>query len=307
MLRHLGYVATNYTIGASTARTCRLANATPERLRELIASNLAELERVFAFNAEQCIRLYRMSSQVIPFASHPKNTLDWRDEFAEPLARLKAMASESRLRVSMHPGQYTVLNSPNPAVVAASIAELEAAARLIDAVQDDATGKIILHVGGAYDDRSASLRRFEDVAGRLPEAVRRRLVIENDDTVYSTEEVLSLSDATGLPVVFDWFHHTIKTSSDPDHSRLIARCFASWREADGVPKVHLSSQAEGGRVGHHADYVERADLAAFQEHAPDVPYDVMLEAKKKDLALLRLRAELTESARSAQVGRRSAR
>ena len=74
-----------------------------------------------------------------------------------------------------------------------------------------------------------------------------------------------------------------------------------------MPKVHLSSQSPGGRVGHHADYVERADLEAFREHAPDADYDVMLEAKKKDLALLRLRAELTESAGSAQVGRRSRR
>lgn len=296
MLRHLGYVATNFTIDASTARTCRLANATPERLRELIAANLADLERVFAFNAENDVHLYRMSSQVIPFASHPKNTLAWWDEFAEPLARLKATASANRLRVSMHPGQYTVLNSPNPNVVAASIAELEAAARLIDAVQDDTTGKIILHVGGAYDDRAGSLRRFEGVAKGLPEAVRRRLVIENDDTVYSTGEVLSLSESTGLPVVFDWFHHTIRTSDDPDHARLIARCFATWGPADGVPKIHLSSQAPGGRVGHHAEYVEPADLAAFLEHAPDVPFDLMLEAKKKDLALLRFREQLAAAA-----------
>jgi UV DNA damage endonuclease len=296
MLRHLGYVATNYTIDASTARTCRLANATPDRLRELIAANLADLERVFAFNAENDIRLYRMSSQVIPFASHPKNTLDWRDEFAEPLARLKATASAHRLRVSMHPGQYTVLNSPHPAVVAASVAELEAAARLIEAVQDDATGKIILHVGGAYDDRAGSLRRFEEVAKGLSEPVRRRLVIENDDTVYSTGEVLSLSESTGFPVVFDWFHHTIRASDDPDHARLIARCFASWRAGDGVPKVHLSSQAPGGRVGHHAEFVEPAELAAFLEYAPDSPFDLMLEAKKKDLALLRVRDQLAAAA-----------
>ena len=196
----------------------------------------------------------------------------------------------------MHPGQYTVLNSPNPAVVAASIAELEAAARLIDAVQDDDTGKIVLHVGGAYDDRAASLRRFEGVATRLSDAVRRRLVIENDDTVYSTGEVLALADATGFPVVFDWFHHTIRPSADPDHGRLIARCFATWKGGDGVPKVHLSSQAPGGRIGHHADYVEQADLAAFLVHAPDAPFDLMLEAKKKDLTLLRFRDELARGA-----------
>ena len=84
MLRHLGYVATNYTIGAGAARTCRLANASPDRLRELIASNLADLERVFEFNAENGVHLYRMSSQVIPFASHPRNALNWRANSPSP-------------------------------------------------------------------------------------------------------------------------------------------------------------------------------------------------------------------------------
>ncbi len=295
MIRHLGYVATNFTISASTARTCRLANATSERLRGLIASNLADLQRVFAFNVARGVGLYRMSSQVIPFASHPTNILAWWDEFAEPLGRLRDLARRGQLRVSMHPGQYTVLNSPNPPVLAASIAELEAAARLIDAVQDDATGKIVLHIGGAYDDRAASLRRFETTAARLSDRVRRRLAIENDDTVYSTQEVLSLSESTGLPVVFDWFHHTIRPSADADHSRLINRCFATWTAEDGVPKAHISSQSPGGRIGHHADFIELADLQAFLAHVPDSPFDLMLEAKKKDLALPRLRDQLVEA------------
>ena len=288
-MRDLGYVAANYTIDASTARTCRLANATPDRLRALIDSNLADLERVFAFNVEHNIKLYRMSSQVIPFASHPVNTLDWAEEFAESFSRLTDLSRRNGFRISMHPGQYTVLNSPNPAVVAASVAELESAARLLDAVHDDATGKIVLHVGGAYGDRSESLRRFETVAKGLIEPVRRRLVIENDDTVYSAGEVVSLSESTGFPVVFDWFHHTIRPSEDPDHARVIARCFATWKAVDGVPKVHISSQSPDGRVGHHSNDIEPADLAAFLRFAPNSPFDMMVEAKRKDLALFRLR------------------
>ena len=293
MLRHLGYVGANLTIDASTARTCRLANATPERLRQLIAANLADLERVLAFNAEHEIQLYRMSSQVIPFASHPVSTIDWADEFAESFARIRNVSAKHHFRISMHPGQYTVLNSPNPAIVSASIAELEAAARLLDEVHDDPSGKIVLHVGGVYGDRAESLRRFETVSKGLPDLVRRRLVIENDDTSYSTGEVLSLSESTGFPIVFDWFHHTIRPSEDLDHTRMIARCFATWGEADGVPKVHISSQSPDGRVGHHSDEIDPADLAAFLDHVPhESPFDMMIEAKKKDLALMRLRDDL---------------
>ncbi len=292
MLRQLGYVAKSFTINAITGRTCRLANATPDKLRSVIAENLADLERIFQFNIDQGIGLFRLSSQVIPFASHPINTLAWWDEFAEPLERLKDLSTRHDLRITMHPGQYNVLSSPNEKVVTASIAELQTSARLLDAVHPDATGKMVLHIGGAYGDRPASLGRFETVANRLPEAVRRRLVIENDDTIYSTGEAISLSDSTGLPVVFDWFHHTLKPSDDPNHARLIARCFASWRPDDGIPKVHLSSQSEEGRSGHHSDYLDPADFAHFLEVAPDAPFDLMVEAKQKDLALLQFREQV---------------
>lgn len=292
MLRQLGYVSKSFTIDAGTGRTCRLANATPEKLRSVIGENLADLDRIFRLNAANDIGLFRLSSQTIPFASHEVNTLAWWDEFAEPLSRLKVFAKDHQIRASMHPGQYTVLSSPNPKVVGASLAELESAATLLDAIQADVTGKIILHIGGAYGDRPASLLRFEVAAKRLSEAARRRLVIENDDTVYTTEEALTLSDVTGFPVVFDWFHHTIHPSTDPDHTRLIARCFATWRPEDGIPKIHLSSQSEGGRQGHHSDDLDPKDYAAFFAVAPDVPFDLMVEAKRKDLALFKLRESL---------------
>src|SRR3954471_89532 len=118
MLRRLGYVATALTIGASASRTCRLKNATPERLRELIAANLGELERILRFNVENQILLYRISSQIIPFGSHAVNPVPWWDEFAPTFARLGEFLARTGMRVSMHPGQYTVLNSPNPRIVA---------------------------------------------------------------------------------------------------------------------------------------------------------------------------------------------
>ncbi len=304
MLRHLGYVGANYTIEANTSRTCRVANASPDRLRSLIAANLAEQERIFAFNAANGISLYRLSSQTIPFASHPCNELAWWNEFEESFKRLKNISDANGFRLSMHPGQYTVLNSPDAKVVAASIAELEASARLLDLVHGDASGKIVLHVGGAYGDRKQALKRFEVATAGLSEAVRRRLVIENDDSVFSAAEVLSLSDATGFPVVFDWFHHTILPSPSFSDEELIRRCFASWRRVDGLPKTHISSQSPGGRVGHHADYIDAADACEFLatiESAGKFDFDMMVEAKKKDLALLRLRGELASGSSKTEV------
>ncbi len=293
MLRRLGYVAMSLSIDASTSRTCRLRNATPERLAELIGANLADLKRVLDFNVDRGVSHYRISSHLIPFASHPVNDRPWWDEFAAPLAEVADVIARSGMRVSVHPGQFTVLNSPNPKTVADSIRELEWHARLLDALGTDSSCKMILHVGGAYGGKPEAMDRFVEVANRLPDAIRRRLVIENDDVTYTTAELLAVSARTGLPIVFDWLHHKVNPGGDTgaNTAGLIAACFDTWRPEDGPPKVHLSSQAEGGRAGNHADWIDLDDLLAFVEQTPDREFDCMLEAKKKDLALFRLREE----------------
>jgi len=139
------------------------------------------------------------------------------------------------------------------------------------------------------------MARFVRVARSLPPAVQRRLIIENDERLFTAEQVLAVSRATGLPVVFDWLHHRANPGSarkPRETARLVGACFDTWRVADGVPKIHLSSQARGGRRGHHADWVRTSDFLDFLAVAPDRPFDCMIEAKKKDLALFRLRREL---------------
>lgn len=294
MLRRLGYVASALTIGASASRTCRLKNATPERLRELIAANLGELERMLRFNVENRIFLYRISSQIIPFGSHAVNQLAWWDEFAPTLARLGDFIARHGLRVSMHPGQFTVLNSLNPRTVAESIRELEYHARVLDALGTGPSCKLVLHVGGAADGREPAADRFAAVAGTLPEAVSRRLVIENDERVFSTEEVLALSRRTGLPVVFDGLHDRIRSGRTDGASRFLEACFATWRPVDGPPKVHFSTQAPEARPGAHADWADPDEFAAFLAAAAPArrAFDCMLEVKQKDRALFRLRDDL---------------
>jgi UV DNA damage endonuclease len=125
----------------------------------------------------------------------------------------------------------------------------------------------------------------------LPDTVRRRLVVENDDRLFDAAEALEVGRAAGLPVVFDWLHH----QTNPCERTLgdvLLEIFETWTPADGRPKVHMSSQAAGGPRGAHADYVDVRDVIAFLEVAPPVPFDCMLEAKQKDRALLKLREQL---------------
>jgi UV DNA damage endonuclease len=298
MLRHLGYVVVSLSLGISTAATCRLANATPHRLRTLIAGNLDNLARVLAFNAEHDVRLYRISSDVVPFASHAANRLRWWRSFEPRLRALGALIRRHGMRVSMHPGQFTVLNSLNPAVVRASVLELAWHARFLDALGTDSAAKIVIHVGGMTDGPDAAIGRFVRTANALGPAIRRRLIVENDERSFTAEHVLEVSRQTGLPVVFDWLHHRANPGSAAASGaveRLVARCFATWRAEDGIPKIHLSSQARGGRRGQHAGWVRVADMLDFLAIAPPRPFDCMIEAKHKDRALFRLRRDLART------------
>jgi UV DNA damage endonuclease len=121
--------------------------------------------------------------------------------------------------------------------------------------------------------------------------VLRRLVIENDDRLFDIEEVLSVADRIGVPVVFDWLHHNANPCRAP-LAELLPAVFATWKPEDGRPKVHLSSQARGALPGAHADYIKVADALAFFEVLPHQPFDCMLEAKQKDRAVLKLRRAL---------------
>jgi UV DNA damage endonuclease len=292
MLARLGFVASVLTEDLSTSRTCRLRNASEERLRELIVANLSTLDQVVSFLEAHRIYLYRISSNLIPFASHRVNTLQWWDENAETFSRVGRRMREIGIRVSLHPGQFTVLNSPNQSIVHAAIAELAYHARLLDAFGADSTCKIVVHVGGVYGgSQRTAMDRFTSTAKSLPVSILRRLVIENDDRLFDAEEVLHIARELGIPVVFDWLHHQAHPCRRPIPD-VLPEIFATWSAQDGDPKIHLSSQAAGGPAGAHAEYVNVEDAIAFLRIAPETPFDCMLEAKQKDRALLRLRDEL---------------
>ncbi|MFB6346572.1 MAG: UV DNA damage repair endonuclease UvsE [bacterium] len=289
-VRRLGYPCIRVGSDPQTVKRCQLRNASPERLRQLIDRNLDRLKSVLEFNVENSISLFRIHSDTIPFASHPDVDFDWLAYAGPDLRNLGDFIETNNLRVSMHPGQYTVLNSPDESVVENAVRNLEYHTQFLDALNVDATAKIIVHIGGVYDDREAAMDRFVKRANDLSSSIRDRLVIENDESSYDIKQVLHLSKSTGLPVIFDWLHHQL---NQPETERSIPewleRCFSTWNKDDGVPKVHFSS-ASGSGGGHHADRINPDDFSNFQTETQHLePFDVMLECKDKEVALLDLR------------------
>lgn len=280
-----GYACVSQLTGRSTNHTCRLSSATPEKLRALITRNLDDLDVILRHNVEHGWRLFRVGSSVIPFASHPANTLAWWDEFGDRLAAIGAFARANGLRLSMHPGQYTILNSPSAATHAAALAELAYSARFLEALGLDFSHKIILHVGGVYGDPAASAARFVAQTAALPEAIRRRLVIEHEERGYTLADVLAIGQQAGLPVVYDNLHDRLNPSAQPADD-LLPAVFATWGADDGRPEVHFSSQAAGARPGTHAVEADPAEFAAMLARCARAgDFDLMLEAKGKDAAL----------------------
>ena len=269
----LGYACVNTQL-PSAARTVRLANATAQRLRELIAGNLDALEGILRWNMEHDIEVFRITSDLIPFGSHAVNDLVWWEEFADRLDRIGALGG----RLSTHPGQYTVLSSASPEVVATAVAELEYHDRLLSALGLDSSHKIVLHVGAPG--------RFRAGFEQLSEGARSRLVLENDERV-PLERVLKLAEQVGVPVVVDIFHHRLAPSFPGVSVReLVLRSAETWRGSDGRQKIHFSTQAYGKRPGAHADTL---DLDAFRElvaEVGDLPLDCMLEVKDKEQSVL---------------------
>jgi UV DNA damage endonuclease len=175
----VGYPAQNLTIPASTTRTLRLANlGDAEKVRALVWANLLGLETILRWNAEHGINLFRMGQSLIPFASHPAFPYDWEDEHGNDLREIGELACSLDIRLSMHPGQFIQPGSLRPGVSERSLAELRYVARVFDLI-GSSDSVIVLHMGGAYEDRTASTDRFVETM-RPETGVLRYLTLEND-------------------------------------------------------------------------------------------------------------------------------
>lgn len=256
--------------------------------------SLERLEAVLEYCAREQIRMYRMASGLVPYGSHPDMPEFWSqlEECAEELERVGARARELGVRLSFHPGQYCVLNSERPEVMITAAHELELHARALDLMRQPEEAVVVTHVGGSAGGTRAATDRFIQGYSLLSERAQARLVIENDDRLFGLGDVLRISSLTGSRIVWDAHHHDCH---DPDRipAREAFRLATRTWPRGVVSKVHFSSPRDAANVRAHADYIDPARFKRFLiDVVRDAEVDVMLEAKAKDLALLRLREEL---------------
>ena len=281
-----------------------------------LSVSLAHLRDVFGYLASHQIHFYRLASELIPLSGTADVAAGWQQlaECERELEALGQLAREHMLRLSIHAPLHVQLASLDPVVVAQSAALLALLAALLDALSCDADAVIVVHCGGSRDALAAPalIGRWCAAYSRLPPVVQRRLVLEHEDDGASLGLALRIHAATGVPLVFDHLHFWLNNPERWSMAEALSVALATWPR-ERRPKVHFSTprtelraveqlDPETGRShwllspprpGHHADFVNAWEFAAFVEAARrERDFDVMLEAKASDLALLRLRADL---------------
>jgi len=277
----IGYPCINRSIGCTASRTFRLASYTEERLKETVKGNLACLQNILEYNRKHGMLFFRITSDLVPFASHPVCTFPWQNYFTGEFEQIGEYIRKHGFRISMHPDQFVLLNTPDEGVFQRSVADLVYQTQVLDLMGLDATAKVQIHVGGAYGDKPLSMDRFADRYEQLDPVIRNRLVIENDERLYTISDCLTIYKRTGIPVIADSFHHALRNNGER-FADLLEPVKTTWKAHDGIPMVDYSSQEPGKRVGAHAEHIVPEDFRQFLDETRMADFDIMLEIKDKE-------------------------
>jgi UV DNA damage endonuclease len=268
----------------------------PARMRllsEIVLHNAESLLAALTFCRDHGIGAFRINSQILPLKTHPAVGYRIEDlpQSAKIVAAFKTCGRFSRrfdIRTGFHPDQFVVLNSPHPEVLRNSLAELRYQAEVARWVNADV---INLHGGGAYGDKPKALRSLAATIRRLPDDVLRRLTLENDDRVFTPQDLLTICRDLKVPLVYDVHHHRC-LPDNRDVAETTQAALATWNRE---PLFHLSSPLHGWSVGPyraHHDFIDPADFPSLWRK---LAITVEVEAKAKELAVIRLQQELTRS------------
>jgi len=294
-----GYASINLTLAAQKIQVNRsmmkrtflekgIAHASA-----LALANFTDFEKVLDWNIADNILFFRMSSDMLPWMSQFQVTdLPDYEAIKSVLARCGQKAAQGGLRLTYHPGPFNVLAAQKENVITKTLHELNQHAAIMDLLNLPHTpyAKINIHVGGAFGDKASAMARFAENYMRLPDNVRKRLCVENDDkaNMFSVKDLLWLHEQTNIPITFDYFHHQFCTGGLSEEEALLA-ALGTW-PAGITPVVHYSSSKKlhedpAAVQTAHADYLYEEVQTYNQE------IDIMFEAKAKELAVNKYRQD----------------
>lgn len=255
---------------------------------ELALANFTDFEKVLDWNIEHNLLFYRMSSDMVPWMSEYE-IADMPDyeKIKEILIRCGDKVVDNGVRLSFHPGPFNVLATNTPIVLIKTIKELRQHAEIMDLLNLPLTpfAKINIHVGGAFGDKVSALARFAESYMQLPDNLRKRLTVENDDkaNMFNIKDLLWLHEQTKIPLVFDYFHHGFCTGGLSEHEAFLA-AISTWPNAI-TPAIHFSSSRKLYEDP-QSPPTAHADFIYDEVKTYDTNVDIMFEAKAKEVAVL---------------------
>jgi len=277
--------------------------AEPEPRLDVLGTQLAYLRDALVYLGSERIAMFRPAAALIDALAEawPQGNVEgYRAEFDA----LGTLARASGMRLCFHPHSAVALSTTSGDQAWLSAGWLTLAAAFLDALALPAESVVVVHVGGSYGDPAAASERFLRRYESLPEAVRARLALENDDRLFGHADVARIHDACGIPLVLDVLHHCVWNPQGVALQEALARSLASW-PAGVTPKIHFAtprSEARGlGSMSRlkvptwteHGDFCSPFEFAAFCRLGEGLPpFDVMIESRAHDLAVLKLRADL---------------
>jgi UV damage endonuclease UvdE len=265
------------------------------KLKKVTLSNLDDLYKILQYNVENNIHFYRITSALVPLATHPDvGNWDYRKIFNVDFKRIGDFIKKNDMRVDTHPDEFNVLNSIREEVVENTKRNLWLHVNLFEDIKYP-KGKMILHIGSSQEGKKTAIKRFIKNFREFPEEITRQLILENDDKTFTTKEVLQICKDLNTPMVLD-VHHHICNNEGESLTPMLKDIFSTWDGQILPPKIHFSSPREGERDRKHSDFINPQDFIEFLETCKPlgINFDVMLESKMKDLSLFKLVEDIKE-------------
>jgi len=294
---NLGYACINTSLQANkitTNRTMRRKTFDSKGLdyvSELSLQNVKDLKTYILWNNEFRVKLFRLSSQIFPWMEE----YDWSDlkdfeEINDIMREIGVIATKANQRLTMHPGPYHCLASPNPKVVKRTINGLNKHSEQFDMMGFEPSNynKINIHVGGAYGDKKSTLKRFIENFELLNENTKKRLVIENDDSPneFSVKDLFDgIHQYIGIPITFDYFHHTFNTGGLNEEEALK---LASTTWPDNITQCcHYSESRRKEKLDESIRPQAHSDIIYNKIETYGLNPDIVIEAKLKEQAIFK--------------------
>lgn len=294
MIIRLGYVSISKTLDSiTTSHTISYTNylkeeKKEERLDQIIRLNLNSLNKIINYNIKNNIHFYRLTSNLIPLATMKEVEFDYIIKYKDLYKEIGDKINKHKLRIDMHPDQFTVLNSTRKEVLDNTLEILKYHYNILDALKIK-DKYLIVHIGSNVFGKKASISRFINNFNKLPKYIQDTIVVENDDKIFNIVDTLELCEKINRPMVLD-FHHYICNGGDIDIKNYYERIFSTWKNMN--PKIHFSSPKNKTKkdIRTHHDYINPDDFISFIDSIKHLNFnlDIMLEAKAKDEALFKL-------------------